>query len=201
MDPVSGMVVDTETGGLSVTRDDAVVSVYREWMRLKGSKTIGEFLRSYLHRVDVWYDRPAVNGLPAVPVAEQKREWLQRIEDLEAAAKDHPDVTKSQYGLLTLRKLAIIHRSDDADVVAALSDGNSALVMPWQLRMYTYYVKGLPTRGGPSEGVPGDAAAGTITHSGASMAGVTRVADRSPVQSVLVQQQQPVHRQQQPTNS
>lgn len=196
MDPVSGMVVDTETGALSVTRDDAVVSVYREWMRLKGSKTIGEFLRSYLHCVDVWHDRPAVNGLPAVPVGEQKREWLQRIDDLEAAAKECPDVTKSHYGLLTLRRLVIIHRSDDADVVAALSDGNSALVDTWQLRMYTYYMKGLPTRCGPNEGVSRTGAtAATITRRGVSMAGtcVARSAEQPPVPPVHLQRQQPTN--------
>lgn len=143
------MVVDTITGALSVTLDDAVLSVYREWVRRwrsdKSSErmTFSEFLSS---RVDeyVQHDRPAVHGDPAVPVSAQKREWLDLIGLLELAALDFVDVTKTRTGLLIIRRLVIIHYSGRPLTVAALTDGDLHRADPWELRAYTLQEKGLP---------------------------------------------------------
>jgi len=142
-----------------------VVAVYNEWVRRKESKTIFEFLRSYIdHKEYTWRERPAVNGLPAVSVAEQKKEWKDLIEQLESVAKDHADVTKTNAGLRVLRKLAIIHRSDSVDIVSALSE--SALVDPRELTTYTRYQRGLPTRGGHSATAAVNANAGAAAGAG-----------------------------------
>jgi hypothetical protein len=147
IDPLSGMEVDTQTAKLSVSRDAAVVAVYNEWVRRKESKTIFEFLRAYIdHKEYVWRERPAVNGLPAVSVADQKKEWKDLVDQLQELAKDHADVTKSHAGLRVLRKLVIIHRSDSVDIVSALSE--SAVADPRELTIFTRYTKGLPVGGG-----------------------------------------------------